>query len=100
MKDPLIKITIIAERIIKEPILELLKEKGATGFTMTFCEGEGARGMHASDLEGQNVQIDSIADAHTADDILREVSEKYLEDYSVIAYLTEVSVLRKSKFSS
>ena len=94
-----IKVTIIAEGLLREPILEILKANGSTGFTIIACEGEGSRGNHTSDWEGRNVHIETIGDADTADKILNEIEARYLEDYSIIAYLTEVRVLRGSKFS-
>ena len=93
------KITIVAERLLKEGLLEILKAEGATGYTLTACEGEGSRGVHASDWEGRNIQIDTIASEATAGRILQAVGDQYMENYAVIAYLSEVTVLRKGKFA-
>lgn len=100
MTVKLVKITIIAERLLKESLLEILKENGATGFTMIACEGEGSRGVNASDWEGRNTQIESIVDEQIADKIMEEIDKRFMEDYAIIVYLTNVSVLRKSKFSN
>ncbi|MBT8037624.1 MAG: transcriptional regulator [Verrucomicrobiae bacterium] len=96
---PLKKVTLIAERLLKEKLLDLIQQEGATGHTLTACEGEGSRGVHASDWEGRNIQIDTIVSAETADRILNRVGDQYMENYAVIAYLSEVSVLRRGKFS-
>lgn len=92
------KVTIIAERLLKEGLLELLKGEGSTGHTITMCEGEGSRGVHASDWEGRNIQIDTIVSTKTAERILNAVGEKYMKNYAIIAYLSDVTVLRNSKF--
>ncbi|MFK7910716.1 MAG: transcriptional regulator [Akkermansiaceae bacterium] len=93
------KVTIVAERLLKDGLIEILKSQGATGHTLTACEGEGSRGFHTSDWEGRNVQIDTIVSAETADRILNAVGDKYMENYAIIAYISEVTVLRKGKFA-
>jgi len=93
------KVTIVAERLLKEQVLDLLKKQGATGYTLTACEGEGSRGIHASDWEGRNIQVETIVDPETADSILDKVCTAFTEHYAVIAYHCDVTVRRKSKFS-
>jgi len=99
MNIPLKKVTIIAERLLKEGLLKILKDEGATGHTLTACEGEGSRGVNASDWEGRNIQVDTIVSAETAERILNRVGDQYMENYAVIAYLSEVTVLRRGKFA-
>ena len=94
------KVTIVAERLLKEGLLEMLSSEGATGHTMVAVEGEGSRGVHASDWEGRNVQLETIVSAETAERILDRIAGEYLENYAVIAYLCDVTVLRRSKFAS
>lgn len=99
MNIPLKKVTLVAERLLKEGLLKIIRQEGATGYTLTACEGEGSRGVNASDWEGRNIQIDTIVSAETADRILNRVGDQYMENYAVIAYLSEVSVLRRGKFA-
>lgn len=98
MNIKLKKVTIVAERLLKEGLLELLKEAGATGHTLTMCEGVGSKGVRASDWEGRNIQIDSIVPRDIADKVMKSVGEKYMRNYSIIAYLSDVEVLRSDKF--
>lgn len=99
MKVPLKKLTIVAERLLKDPLLELLSAEGATGYTLISVEGEGSRGVHASDWEGRNVQIETIVSPEVAEQLLTKVADEYLENYAVIAYLCDVDVLRRNKFT-
>ena len=92
-------VTIVTEGLLKEQIINLLKRHETTGFTISKVQGEGSKGVKASDWEGPNLKIASIVDPKVANQILDEVGEKYFDDYSVIAWLTDVSVLRGSKFS-
>lgn len=98
MKVPLIKVTIIIESLLKEEIIELIHKHGATGHTMTKVEGEGSSGRHASDWGGRNIKIETLVSQEAADAIMNELSHEYFEDYSVIAWLVEVTVLRGDKF--
>jgi nitrogen regulatory protein P-II 2 len=79
-------------------MITLVRGRGATGFTLTKVEGVGSRGVRASDWEGRNVKIETIVASETADEILEALSDTYFEDYAVIAWLSEVNVLRGTKF--
>ena len=94
------KLTIVAERLLREPLIRLLEAEGAKGHTRIAVEGTGSRGIHASDWEGRNVQLETIVSEATANRILARIADEYLENYAVIAYLCDVDVLRRSKFTS
>ena len=98
MKATLSKLTIVSERLLKDQLIDLIREEGATGFTMTEVEGEGSRGVRATDWEGRNIQIDTIVAPSTSDAILEKLSERYFEDFAIIAWVVEVNVLRGAKF--
>lgn len=92
------KLTLIAERVLRDELLKLLRKHGATGWTVTQVEGEGSRGVRASEWEGRNVQIDTLLSREMADAILEEVADKYFEDWAVIAYTVEARVMRGGKY--
>lgn len=92
-------VTIVTERILKDDILELMRSFGARGFTLTDAEGEGSRGVRASDWEGENVKIESIVGAEKAERIMKAVAETYFENYAVIAYSYQVRVFRGDKYT-
>lgn len=98
LKIHLRKVTIIAERVLRDDLLDLLKRHGATGWTLTAVEGEGSRGIRASEWEGRSVQIDTLVSTETADAIMEEVGEKYFTDWSVIVFAADVEVLRGEKY--
>jgi nitrogen regulatory protein P-II 2 len=100
MKVTLSKLTIVAERLLKDQLIDLIRKEGATGFTLAAVEGEGSRGVRASDWEGRNVQIETIVAPKTADAILEKLSKDYFDDFAIIAWVVEVGVLRGSKFTS
>jgi len=92
------KVTIVAESLLKEGILEILKDQGSTGYTITACEGEGSKGIHASDFEGRNIQIDTIVTKEVGKLVLTAVSERYMKNYALIATMSDVEVVREDKF--
>lgn len=96
----LTKVTIVSESLLKERLVTLLRKHGASGFTLTLVEGEGSRGVRASDWEGRNVKIETLVSSKTAEAILDELGDTYFEDFAVIAWLSEVNVLRGGKFTS
>ncbi len=98
MNPTLKKMTIVAERVLRDKLIALIRKEGATGYTLAAVEGEGSRGVRASEFEGRNVQIETIVSAETATRIFDRLAERYLEAYAVIAYTSDVEVLRGSKF--
>ena len=98
MKTPLTLVTIITESLFKEKIREILRSKGATGHTLTNAQGEGSRGTGAPDWEGPNIKIEAIVTPEIADAILEAISGSYFENHAVIAWTTEVNVIRPEKF--
>lgn len=94
------KVTVIAERVLRDDLLALLKTLGATGWTLTAVEGEGTRGIRASEWEGRNVQIDTIVSHDLAEAIMAEIGRLYFTDWSLIVYATDVDVLRGEKYGS
>ena len=79
-------------------MLALLKRHGASGWTLAFVEGEGSRGVNATDWEGRNVQIDTVVPHETAEAIMDEVASRYFEDWALIVYATDVEVVRGEKY--
>jgi len=98
MKVLLKKVTITAERLLRDELIEMIKRHGATGWTVTAVEGEGSRGNRTSDFEGRNSQIDTIVSKETASAIMEEVAEKYFADWAIITYAVDVEVLRGEKY--
>jgi len=99
VKVHLRKVSIIAERVLRDDLLALLRESGATGWTLASVEGEGSRGIRASEWEGSNVQIDTLVSIDVADALMEEIAARYFADWSLIVYSTDVEVLRAEKYT-
>jgi len=97
---PMKLVTIVTERLLKEKVIALLRRHACTGFTISRVDGEGSRGVRAADWEGPNQKIESIVSQDSGEAILEELSDKYFENYSMIAWLTDAQVLRGEKFAT
>ena len=98
MIEELKLVTIVTEGLLKDKMIDLLNAQGATGFTIIRAEGQGSRGVRATDWEGPNFKFECIASPEVATKIAKAVSEKFLEHYAVIVWLSNVGVLRGEKF--
>lgn len=92
------RITIIADSILEDRILEDLKSAGARGYTVENARGEGLQEYRKTELEGSNVKIETVVTPQIADKIMNTLSEKYFDKYHIIAYLSDVRVLRVERF--
>ncbi len=94
----LILITIIAEDELESRLVDDLKKFGARGHTVCRVRGAGAHGERGSEWEGENIKLEAIVDAASADAICEHVSKNYFPNFATILYLTPVQVLRGAKF--
>lgn len=98
MKEPLILLTVIFENVLRDEIEKVFAKSGASGFSITRVDGQGSRGVRAAEFEGPNLKIEAVVSAELSDSILKVIEENYFEDYAVIAWESNVNVLRGSKF--
>ena len=98
VKIQLKKVTIVAERILRNQLIEVIKKHGATGWTIFAVEGEGSRGNRSSDFEGRNSQIDTLVSPECAEAIMDDIARNYFQDWAVITYSSDVEVIRPDKY--
>lgn len=98
MKASMTKLTVVSESLLREELLKLMRQAGAKGFTITQADGEGSRGVRATEWEGPNTRIETIVSPQVADDIIDQLANSYFEDYAVIAWMSDVTVWRAKKF--
>lgn len=92
-------VTIVCESYAKEAVKKLLREVGAHGCTLFEVEGVGARGERPADIrEFANIQIEVILPAERAGALLERLQKEFFPRYAMIAYETDVRVLRADKF--
>lgn len=94
---PLTLVTIVAERILRDRLVERIRGCGAKGFTLTDVTGEGTRAIHAHEWEGPSVKIETLVPPEAAACIVDAVAA-FFEHHAVIIYTSEVKVVRPGKF--
>ena len=95
---PLKQVTIVTEKILQDQLLPKLKELGAGGYTVTDCTGDGERGLRSGVGYGTNIQITVICPEEVAHKILTHVSRNFFENYSCIAWIADVEVMRGARY--
>lgn len=104
MSQQVWKLTIIAEEILSKKIIGVIKEAGATGYTVMAAGGEGNRNVRSTGEPSvshtlSNVKIEVLTGTRDlADKITHEIEAKYYVDYSIITYISQVEALRDHKF--
>jgi nitrogen regulatory protein P-II 2 len=93
---PMKLITIVAEPVLEERLLQEVKRLGARGYTLTEARGEGTQGV--LQWMGRNLRIEIVASAAVADAILEHLAHDYFRDYAVIVYVADVQVVRGEKY--
>lgn len=92
-------VTIISEALAREPIKRLLREVGAHGYTLFPVEGDGSQGRRAADIqEFANIQIEVIIPPAVAGKLLDRLEKEFFPKFAMVAYETNVRVLRREKF--
>lgn len=95
---PMRLVTIIAEALLEDRLAHDLASLGAKGWTVSAARGAGASGNRASDWEGGNVRIETIVTPEVADAILAHLADAYFPLYGVIAYASDIEVVRADKY--
>lgn len=96
---PMKLVTIVCEAVLEERIVEVLRECGAHGHTAFDVRGSGRQGQRSADLvESGNVQIEVIAKPSVAETMLARLHAEFFQDYAMVAYESDVRVMRPEKF--
>ena len=96
---PMKLVTIVCEAYAQEPVTKLLGEVGAHGWTVFAVEGDGSRGKRPADIrEFANIQIEVIVPPGVAQALLERLEREFFSRYGMIAFESDVRVLRQRKF--
>jgi nitrogen regulatory protein PII len=96
---PMKLVTIICEALAREPLERALRESGAHGFTLFAVEGTGAKGSRVADIEEfANIQVEVIVPPAVAEKLLARLEKDFFSRYAMVAYESDVRVLRPDKF--
>lgn len=92
-------VTVVTEASIEHKLADEFEKLGAHGYTITDARGKGARGVRDASFEFEaNVRIEVICDDTVARAIIDHLKEHYFANYAMIWFMSEVEVLRPTKF--
>lgn len=92
-------LTIITEAALESVLTKEFEALGARGYTITDARGKGHRGLRdAAWDESSNIRIEILCGAEIADAIARHLRAHYYDDYGMVLFVNDVSVLRPEKF--
>jgi nitrogen regulatory protein P-II 2 len=91
-------LTIVAEALLKDRLIHEVRQAGAKGFTITDVSGEGSRQRRVSEILGDNIKIEVITKREIADKIVTDLQRDFFPRYAVVAYMSEVQVMREEKY--
>lgn len=92
-------VTVICESLAREPLLRLLAEVGAHGYTLFNVEGDGRQGRRTGDIqEFANIQVEVIVKPEVAGKLLERLQQEFFTRFAMVAYEVDIHVLRKEKF--
>jgi nitrogen regulatory protein P-II 2 len=97
---PLKLVTVVGEALIMDEIAERGIELGATGYTLTEVSGHGSRSARnvAVTSGAKTMKAEFVVPPDVATAILTHVSHEYFEHYAIIAWLSDVSVVRGGEY--
>ena len=92
-------VTIVCEAHAREAVTKLLRDAGAHGWTLFAVEGDGSQGRRPADIpEFANIQIEVIVPPEVSMLLLERLGLEFFPRYAMIAFESEVRVLRAGKF--
>jgi len=99
---PLKLVTVVGESLIMEDVAERGLELGASGYTISEVSGHGsrsARNVGSTSGGAKTLKVEFVVSAEVATKILDDVSQEYFEHYAIIAWLSDVSVMRGEQYT-
>ncbi len=92
-------LVIICEAEIERTLLNELRRQGVHGYTITEARGHGEHGArNALWPANANIRIEILCPPEVLDAVLEILESEYFSRYGVVAFVSEVGVLRPGKF--
>ncbi|MCL5886750.1 MAG: transcriptional regulator [Actinobacteria bacterium] len=93
-------VTIVTEALVEDRLTKELEQLGVHGFTITDARGKGERGVRNAHHDfAANIRIEVVCGAEVADAVVQHLVDRYFENYAIIWFMSDVSVVRAGKFS-
>lgn len=92
-------VTVVGEALVREPLLRIVRESGAHGWTIGSVEGAGSGGERRADIDlATNVRLEAVVPAEVEERLLARLEKELFPHFSLVAWSSDVGVLRRGKF--
>ena len=92
-------LTVVTEALLESSITAALDELGVSGYTIVNARGRGRRGVRDAGWESSgNIRVEVLCDEVLAGKIAESLRDRFYDDYAMILYISDVTVLRPEKF--
>lgn len=92
-------LTVITEAAIEHVLIKDMDKLAIKGYTISDARGKGSHGVRdASWEESSNIRLEVICSRAQAEQLLAHLQEHYYSDYSMVSFLSEIEVMRPTKF--
>jgi nitrogen regulatory protein P-II 2 len=96
---PLKLLVIVAEAVLRDRLVAELESLRVPGCTVTTAMSWGRAGPATGEFEGPSVRIEVVASAEVTDAVLTALAERYFPTWSIMAWVSDVSVIRPEKYA-
>ena len=92
-------LTIVTEASLERTLIKEFAAWGVNGYTISDARGKGSRGMRDADWDvAANIRVEIVCTDAMAHSVLEQLQKKYYQHFAMIAFISEVEVLRPEKF--
>ncbi|MEM9880440.1 MAG: DUF3240 family protein [Pseudomonadota bacterium] len=104
MFHPATKVTIIAEQLLQDKLIDAIEAAGAKGYTIVDGSGKGQHLTRASDRavivsDFSIIRIEAImADDAQAHALATDVRDRFFTQQSGIVYLSQIEIIERERF--
>jgi hypothetical protein len=92
--QPAVLLTIIAETVLKDAIVQMFKNYSVSGYTINQVQGEGSHGQRFGDMAGYNtnIEIKAIVSKEVSDAIFWSIKD-YQGKQALLAFRQNIEAL-------
>jgi nitrogen regulatory protein P-II 2 len=92
-------VTVVCEALARTALTKLLHEVGAHGYTLSQVEGAGSKGERTAEIEElANIKVEVIVPAAVCERLFERLQEEFFPRYAIVAYESDIRVVRSDKF--
>ena len=95
---PMKLLTVVAEEVLRDPIVRKMQELGARGCSYHSTQGVGLHEVRHNDVFSANVQLKVVCTKEVGEAILLHLADHYFGKYAIVAWLGDVEVVRPQHF--